>query len=192
MWRVPMATNCARCRPLVATMCRWMTPTWPICVTKKCARPRGHAETTRMNCRTATPSSSTWWWRKSPPACCWRCICAGATSRARTPRRATTSQWPKRCSRKWTSTPISWSTTTTAAATSSRCASCPKERPSCSVWSRPSSAPWSPRTISSAESTRRRATRRWSSSRCRRSAAFPARCTATTSRSRRSGPSCAW
>ena len=48
------------------------------------------------------------------------------------------------------------------------------------------------RTTSSAASTRRRSTRRSSSSACRRNAASRAPCTATTSRSRRSAPSCAW
>ena len=79
-------------------------------------------------------------------------------------RRAATSRWPRRCSTRWTSTATSSSTTTRARATSRRCASCPRARPSCSAWSPPSSASSSPRTTSSAASTRPRSTCRSSSS----------------------------
>ena len=68
------------------------------------------------------------------------CTCAAATSRAPGRRRAATSRWPRRCSTRWASTATSSSTTTRAPATSSRCASCPRARRSCSAWSPPSSA----------------------------------------------------
>jgi hypothetical protein len=114
---------------------------------------------------------------QKPRACCWPCTCAAATSRAPSPPPATTSRSPRRCSRRWTSTPTSWSTTTTVPATSGRCATCPRARRWCWGWSPPSSASWKARTTSSAASTRPPGTHRWSSSRCRRSAASPAPCT---------------
>ncbi len=49
------------------------------------------------------------------------------------PRAATTSS-PRRCSTSSPSTASSWSGTTPAAAASSRCASCPRTRSSCSAW----------------------------------------------------------
>ena len=64
----PTATSCARSPPPAAPTCRWTTPTWPTCATRRCARRRASAATTRTSCRTATPASSTRWSRKSPPA----------------------------------------------------------------------------------------------------------------------------
>ena len=48
---------------------------------------------------------------------------------------AATSRWRRSCSTRSTCTAISWNTTATAPAASSRCASCPRARRSCSVWS---------------------------------------------------------
>ena len=53
-------------------------------------------------------------------------------------------------------TAISWNTTASAPAASSRCASCPRARPWCSAWSPRRAARWNPRTSSSGASTRRR------------------------------------
>ena len=53
--------------------------------------------------------------------------------------RAATTSSPRRCSTSSTSTASSWSGTTPARAASSRCASCPRARSSCSASSRPRS-----------------------------------------------------
>ncbi len=103
---------------------------------------------------------------------------------------ATTSRWPRRCWRRWTSTPTSWSTTTTARATSGRCATCPRARPSCSGLVTTKFGQLEKQGRPEAPHRRgARSTRRWSSWRCRRSAASPAPCTATTSPWKTSGAS---
>ncbi len=65
--------------------------------------------------------------------------------------RAATSRWPRICSASAISTAISWNTTATAPAASSRCASSPRaRRASCSAWSPRRAGGWSRRTTSSA------------------------------------------
>ena len=69
---------------------------------------------------------------------------------------AATSRWRRPCSTPSTCTAISWSTTPTAPAASSRCASCRRASRWCSASSPRRPARWNPRTRSSAASTRRR------------------------------------
>ena len=52
----PTATSCARSPPPAAPTCRWTTPTSPTCATTRCARRRARAATIPTSCRTATPS----------------------------------------------------------------------------------------------------------------------------------------
>ena len=106
--------------------------------------------------------------------------CAGATSPRRGWLRAATTSSPRPCSAGSRSTASSWSTTTSAPAASSRCASCRRASRSCSAWSPPSGPSWRARTCSSAASTRPRATWTSTSSACRRSAASPPRWRATS------------
>ena len=96
----------------------------------------------------ASPSPPTW---PSPRTC------AAATSAPPGSRRAATSRWPSCCWPASTTTATSWSTTPSAPAGWSRCASCPRAR---SAWwwasSPPRAARWRRRTTSSAASTRPR------------------------------------
>ena len=69
---------------------------------------------------------------------------------------AATSRWRRPCSTPSTCTAISWSTTPTAPAASSRCASCRRASRWCSASSPRRPERWNPRTRSSAASTRRR------------------------------------
>ena len=73
----------------------------------------------------------------------------------------------------WRWTGSSWSTTTSAPAGSSRCGSSRRARWSCWAWSPPSARSWNLRMTSSAASTRRPSTCRWSRSACPASAASP-------------------
>ena len=134
---------------------------------RRCARRRARAATTRTSCRTATRRSSTASSRRSPQGMTLAVhLCRGnfkstlgGAGRLRAGRRGAAQGDGRRRA-------TSSNTTTRARATSGRCASCPRARPSCSAWSPPSSAQLEVEgRRSSAASTRPRSTCRSSSSR---------------------------
>ena len=119
-------------RPRLHATCSSTTRASPTSTTRTSAPRWPPRATTPSTCTRPTSATSTRRSRAAPRA--WRSppTCAAATSAARGWPRAATTSSPRRCSTSSTSTASSWSGTTRAPAASSRCASCPRARSSCS------------------------------------------------------------
>ena len=187
----PMATSCSRLRrrlPLRADGRH--QPRLP--VRREDARGgASSAATTPTSCRTATPGSSTRWWPKPKGMTLAMHLCRGNFKSTFAPPRATTSRWPRRCCPEMNRTPTSWSTTTTARRLPP--AALPAQRQDRRA------GPGHHQVRPAREEGRPQAPHRRGFQHapleqlaCRRSAASPAPCTATTSRWKTSAGSWRW